>query len=105
MNQVPLRDSDDALQVNWCELVTTNAVGKIVYKNAFVTDHLINEKNVVAMVAAGRARWKIESAPQAHKVATKGFVVKCCKAVGKMVVGPPESAIRSRLQTTSSGCY
>ena len=27
------------------------------------------------------------------------------KATGKMVVGPPESAIRSRLQTASSGCY
>jgi len=72
VNQVPLRDSDDALQVNWCELVTTNAVGKIVYKNAFVTDHLINEKNVVAMVAAGRARWKIENENN-NTLKTKGY--------------------------------
>ena len=34
-----------------------------------------------------------------------GFAARLCKAIGKMVVGPPKSTIRSRLQTTSSGCY
>lgn len=50
-------------------------------------------------------RWNIESAPQAHKVVMQGIIMKCCKAIGKMVVGPPESAVRSRFQTTPSGCY
>lgn len=45
------------------------------------------------------------SAPQAHKVMMKGFVMKCCKAVGKMMVGPSKSAVRSRFQTTPSGCH
>ena len=27
---VPLRDADDALHVNWCELTTTTAEGEIV---------------------------------------------------------------------------
>ncbi len=72
VNQVPLRDSDDALQVNWCELVTTNAVGKVVYKNAFVTDHRIKEKNIVDIVAAGRARWKIENENN-NTLKTKGY--------------------------------
>ena len=72
VNQIPLRDSDDALQVNLCELVTTNLTGKVVYKNAFVTDHLIEEKNVVDMVAAGRARWKIENENN-NTLKTKGY--------------------------------
>jgi len=71
-NQVPLRDSDDALLVNWCELVTTNENGKVTYKNAFVTDHLITEKNIIDMVKAGRARWKIENENN-NTLKTKGY--------------------------------
>ena len=33
-NQVPLRDSDDALMVNWCELTLTHAKGEVVFHNA-----------------------------------------------------------------------
>jgi hypothetical protein len=72
VNQVPLRDSDDALLVNWCELVTTDAAGKVVYKNAFVTDHLITKNNVGDMVTAGRARWKIENENN-NTLKTKGY--------------------------------
>lgn len=72
VNQIPLRDTDDALQVNWCELVTTNSTGKVVYKNAFVTDHLIKEKNIADIVTAGRARWKIENENN-NTLKTKGY--------------------------------
>jgi TfoX/Sxy family transcriptional regulator of competence genes len=72
INQVPLRDSDDALLVNWCELVTTNETGKVTYKNAFVTDHLITEKNIIDIVKAGRARWKIENENN-NTLKTKGY--------------------------------
>jgi hypothetical protein len=34
LNQVPLRDNDDALLVNWCEITVTRADGKQLYKNA-----------------------------------------------------------------------
>lgn len=48
---------------------------------------------------------QVEGAPQAHKVMIKGLIMKCCKAIGKMMVGPSKSAVRSRFQTTPSGCY
>lgn len=61
VNQVPLRNSDDAILANWCELVTTNAAGDIVFRNAWATSHAITDQNVASLVAAGRARWKIEN--------------------------------------------
>jgi hypothetical protein len=61
INQVPLRDSDDALMVNWCEITLTNSKQDVIYRNAWATSHAIDEHNVVQTVAAGRARWKIEN--------------------------------------------
>jgi hypothetical protein len=60
-SQVPLTDSDDALKVNWCELTITDAEGKVLYRNAFMTDWPITAQNVSGLVAAARARWKIEN--------------------------------------------
>jgi hypothetical protein len=61
VNQVPLRDGEDAHMVNWCELITTRPDGTIVYKNAFATNFVISKNNVKQIVADGRARWKIEN--------------------------------------------
>jgi len=61
INQVPLRNSDDALLVNWCEVTITNAKQDVVYRNAWATSHAIDENNVVHIVAAARARWKVEN--------------------------------------------
>jgi hypothetical protein len=61
MNQVPLRDSDDALYVNWCELKIVRDDGKILYYNTFVTDYELTQTNVVEIIEAGRSRWKIEN--------------------------------------------
>jgi hypothetical protein len=58
---VPLRDADDALHVDWCELTTTTVEGQVVYHNAFATSHPLHEHNVPETVAAGRSRWKIEN--------------------------------------------
>lgn len=58
---IPLRDGDDALGVNWCELTTTDQHGKVLYHNAFATSLALNERNVLEVVAAGRCRWKIEN--------------------------------------------
>jgi hypothetical protein len=61
VNQVPLRDGEDAQTVNWCELTTTLPDGTIKYKNAFATNFEISKSNVKQIVADGRARWKIEN--------------------------------------------
>jgi len=71
-NQVPLAEGQDALKVNWCELTVTNKDGKILYKNAWITDFLITETNVAATVASGRARWKIENENN-NTLKTKGY--------------------------------
>ena len=72
VNQVPLRDSDDALMVNWCELVTTDADGDVLFLNAWATSHPITADNVAAIALAGRARWKIENENN-NTLKTKGY--------------------------------
>ena len=61
LNDLPLRDGDDALHVGWCELTTTDAHGQVLYRNAWASSQPLSEANVVAMVEAGRSRWKIEN--------------------------------------------
>jgi hypothetical protein len=72
VNQVPLREGEDALQVNWCELTTTRADGTVVYKNAFASNHAITPDTVVDIVTAGRARWKVENENN-NTLKTKGY--------------------------------
>lgn len=74
-NEIPLRDSDDALKVNWCELTITDEKGKNVYKNSFISNHLINSDNVAEIVKAGRARWKIENENN-NVLKTKGYHIE-----------------------------
>jgi hypothetical protein len=69
---VPLRDAEDAMEVNWCELTTTAADGKVLYRNAFATDLALNDGNVAEVVAAGRSRWKIENENN-NTLKTKGY--------------------------------
>ncbi len=61
INQVPLKDGDDALQVNWCELTTGLDDGTIIYRNSFVTNIELSDDNIIEVVTAGRARWKNEN--------------------------------------------
>jgi hypothetical protein len=46
----PLRDTDDALKLNWFELTEIDAKGKEKYKNAWLTTHKITEQNVSELV-------------------------------------------------------
>ncbi len=71
-HQVPLAEGADALKVNWCEVTVTNPQGKILYHNGWITDWPITEKNVIGLVAAGRARWKIENENN-NTLKTKGY--------------------------------
>jgi hypothetical protein len=72
VNQVPLRDGDDALMVNWCELTTTQEDGQITYQNAFATNHSITADNVAEIVRDGRTRWKVENENN-NTLKTKGY--------------------------------
>ncbi|MFA7241961.1 MAG: hypothetical protein WC091_17750 [Sulfuricellaceae bacterium] len=67
-----LVNSDDALLVNWCELVTTDINGEVIYRNAWATSHAINADNVAEIVKAARARWKIENENN-NTLKTKGY--------------------------------
>jgi len=71
-NNVPLRAGEDAMPVNWCELTTRDANDKIVFRNAFATDHTITRRNVQEIIDAGRARWKIENENN-NTLKTKGY--------------------------------
>ena len=62
VNEVPLRSGEDALNVNWCELVITHEDNqKLIYQNSWATNHLISEKQVEDIALFGRTRWKIEN--------------------------------------------
>ena len=72
MTDIPIRDGDDALKVNWLELVIKDAKGQIAYRNSFVTDLPVNADNVADLAGAGRARWKIEN-ETFNVLKTKGY--------------------------------
>jgi hypothetical protein len=71
-NEVPLRDSEDALFVNWHEVSVTKENGELIYKNAFVTNEKITHKNVEALTSCGRGRWKVENENN-NTLKTKGY--------------------------------
>ena len=69
---VPLRDGEDALSVDWCELITTDEAGKTLYRNSFASSLPVSADNVREIVAAGRTRWKIENENN-NTLKTKGY--------------------------------
>jgi hypothetical protein len=72
LNGVPLRDGEDALLVNWCEITVSRPDGKVTYKNSFATSHAIPDDTVAAVVLAGRTRWKGENENN-NTLKTKGY--------------------------------
>jgi hypothetical protein len=82
-SHLPLTNSDDALLVNWCELITTDANGKVVYRNSWATSHAINALNVADVVVAARTRWKIENENN-NTLKTKGYHLEHNFGHGKM---------------------
>lgn len=71
-NGVPLAEGQDALKVNWCEVTVTDHKDQVIYRNGFITDFTITDQNVAQIVAAGRARWKIENENN-NTLKTKGY--------------------------------
>jgi hypothetical protein len=72
-NGIPLNNADPDFEVNFLEYWEYNSQGEEIYYNTWVTDIEIIEANALEICRGGRARWKIESAPQAHK--ERGFVM------------------------------
>jgi len=72
LNGVPLRDGEDALLVNWCEITVSHPDGKVTYRNSFVTNHMINDDTVAEIVLCGRTRWKVENENN-NTLKTKGY--------------------------------
>jgi hypothetical protein len=72
VNNVPLRAGADALEVSWCEIITTDQSGNVLYKNAFATNYTLTTGNVAEVASAGRARWKIENEHN-NTLKTKGY--------------------------------
>ena len=72
LNRVPLKDSDDALLVNWCEVTVSRPDGQVTYKNAFATNHFLTAHTVAEIVLAGRTRWKVENENN-NTLKTKGY--------------------------------
>jgi hypothetical protein len=73
VNAIPLRDTQPALLVNWCELtLVRQSDGKVLYANAWVTDHDLTPETLPHVARAGRSRWKTEN--ENHNVLkTKGY--------------------------------
>lgn len=72
-NGLPLRDGEDALIVNWCELSSYREDTKeLLFRNSFITNFTITSKNVADIVAWGRARWKVENENN-NVLKTKGY--------------------------------
>jgi hypothetical protein len=71
--EVPLRGEEPALMVNWCDLtITHEQTGATLYHNAFATLHPLTATTVQPVVAAGRARWKVENENN-NVLKTKGY--------------------------------
>ncbi len=61
-NKIPLKDGDDSLQVNWCEVTIINQkTPELIDQNSWITNHKIRNNHVEKIVKAGRSRWKIEN--------------------------------------------
>jgi len=72
-NGVPLRDGEDALEVNWFELVIkAEGSDKVNYRNTWVTNFGITKKNVKYLAADARVHWKIENENN-NTLKTKGY--------------------------------
>lgn len=72
LNDLPLRDGDDALLVGCCELTTTDAAGNLLHRNAWASSVPVTKDNVVDLVADARSRWKVENENN-NTLKTKGY--------------------------------
>lgn len=72
LNDVPLRADAKAIEVNWLGIEILNKAGEVTYRNSFITDLPVNDRNVAELAACGRARWKVEN-ETFNTLKTKGY--------------------------------
>jgi hypothetical protein len=62
MNEVPIRDGDDAMLVGFVQLTAREKGSeKIIRRQAFVTNVKLTEKNCVRITTFGRRKWRVEN--------------------------------------------
>ncbi len=76
INSVPLNGNKDAPLVNLF-VYKLSVNGKITYRSAWVTDIEVTRENIEILVKGARARWKVESAPQAHEKEVRDELKSC----------------------------
>jgi len=73
LNDVRLRSGDDALPVHWFEITVVHATtGEQLSHHSCITNHRLNNDNVVAVAQASRGRWKIAN-DNNNVLKTKGY--------------------------------
>ncbi|MDL2216291.1 transposase [Desulfovibrio sp. OttesenSCG-928-M14] len=58
---LPIRDSAEAILVNWIDVKIVNPKGKTTYHASFITNKSPDKDNISELIACARARWKIEN--------------------------------------------
>ena len=62
VNNVPLRETEPSLMVNWYEVeIYDKAKNKVIYRNNFITNHQLNNEKMEKIITSGRTRWKVEN--------------------------------------------
>jgi hypothetical protein len=61
IEDVPLRDGEDAIKVNWIGFQILDAKGGVKYTMSWVTSLPVTSNTVAEIARCGRARWKIEN--------------------------------------------
>jgi hypothetical protein len=61
IENLPIRDGDDALLVNWICIEIVNSKGKVTYNASFITNIKPCRENISQLISSARARWKIEN--------------------------------------------
>ena len=61
MIELPIRDGDGALHVNWLEITIRRPDNTVTQRAAFITSLDVNLDNVAELAACARTRWKIEN--------------------------------------------
>ncbi len=74
-NNVPLKDGEGAMLVNWAELTILDNEGNARKHFSYITNHNITTDNIVSLIEAGRAKWKIENENN-NILKTKGYHLK-----------------------------
>ena len=72
LNNILIKNDDEALKVNWLDITITDSKGRQKYHNGFITDYEITEETVIGLATDGRCRWKIENEVN-NTLKTKGY--------------------------------